>query len=59
MDCHERDGLRLGHAEALLEWTKAGGLDPMKAGDVDVISAAERVAQAANELIDHRQQHGC
>jgi hypothetical protein len=59
MDCPERERLRLEHSVALDRWTEAGGLDPMKARDPDVIKANEKVTQAAYAVIDHRKQHGC
>jgi len=59
MDCSERDRLKLQHGEAILEWTSAGGLDPMKARDETVIAANEKIWVAANAVIDHRNAHGC
>ena len=59
MDCPERDRLKLQHGEAIVEWTTAGGLDPMKARDPDVLAANEKVWDAANAVIDHRKAHGC
>ena len=59
MDCPKRGQLTLEYADALVEWTKAGGLDPMKARDAAVVAARKRIDDAASNLIDHHNEHGC
>ena len=51
--------LKLQHAEALVEWITAGGLNVMKAQDPAVTAAREKIAVAAQAVIEHREAHGC
>jgi hypothetical protein len=59
MECSERDRLRLLHSEALLRWTEAGGLDPLKARDPEVIATSNKITLAAYAVLDHCKEHGC
>jgi len=49
------ESTELAHGEAFVEWTNAGGLDPMKARDEAVIAASEKVRAAEHAVIDHRK----
>ena len=59
MDCEERDRLKRAHKDALEQWIKAGGPDPMKASDPVVMAAHATKQQAEQAVFDHRKQHGC
>jgi hypothetical protein len=57
--CEDRDRLQDEYRGAVALWIKTGGSDPHRMSLPSAIAAKKDLDHIAQQLIDHRVNHGC